>query len=256
MKDMASFKDHLEVREFFKPMADKIRSGDFPWKRPYALSTLQAVMEAVHCNYSQIALVELGVAGGRGLLQLCRIAELFTQELNIDIQVYGFDTGVGLPPVLDYRDHPEFWSQGLYSMGDVDALRKRLPEFCHLIIGNLSETIPSFLDTLGTSRRIGFVSVDVDYYSSTVSGLKIFEYPPSAYLPAVPMYFDDVEVLLTYSPWSGEALAISEFNTSHEKRKIERKNWRILKFHVCHILDHPIRTGSEQPRIPLIIFDI
>jgi hypothetical protein len=256
MKNIDSFKDYLEIREHFRSIGNVIREGAFPDWRRYGLGVMHAVKQAVHCNYTEIALIALGIERGRGLLSLCHIAEYFEQEFNIDIRVYGFDTGVGLPPPSDFRDHPELWSEGQYSSGDVDALKKRLPECCDLIVGEFSDTIPAFCEALGNSRRIGFVSVELHHYSSAVSGLKIFDFPPSSYLPAVPMFVDNVETLLTYSQWSGEALAISEFNQSHEKRKIDRKNWRILRFHLCHILDHPIRTGMEPPRAPLVILDV
>ena len=41
--------------------------------------------------------VELGVATGAGLLSLCKAAAFFRQGVfDIDIRVYGFDTGAGL----------------------------------------------------------------------------------------------------------------------------------------------------------------
>jgi len=76
---------------------------------------------------------------------------------------------------------------------------------------------------------------------------------PKKYLPSVPIYVDDADLLLTVSEWTGERLAINEFNKESESRKIEKKNVRYSRMYVCHVLDHPVRTGEMKPEIPFTI---
>ena len=52
---------------------------------------------------SAITVVELGVAGGRGLVAL-QVARLMEDHYGIGIHVAGFDSGQGMPSPVDYRD--------------------------------------------------------------------------------------------------------------------------------------------------------
>jgi hypothetical protein len=228
----------------------KIRSGEL-WlgRKHYALSLAHGVLQAQYCGYKQLIAIEFGVFHGAGLLDLCKAAEYFSENSGIEIKVYGFDTGTGLPPQLNgHIDHPEIWQQGNFAMYDPNDLKEKLPPFAELILGNISETLPVFIDTFKNSNsNLGFVSLDVDLYSSSVPCLKIFETSAERLLPAVPMYVDDVNWLITYNKWCGEALAIEEFNKRNEFRKIdEKQNFKIENFHVCHVLDHPARTGEMR----------
>ena len=65
--------------------------------RPYhALCLLYATLQAQKMNLNSITVIELGVAGG-GLLNLCEISSIFARATGIDYNIYGFDTGTGLP---------------------------------------------------------------------------------------------------------------------------------------------------------------
>ena len=239
-------------------IARQIRSGALNLgRRNYSLSLAHAVLQAQHCQYNKITAIEFGVAHGNGLRELCQAAAYFRQNCDIEIEVYGFDNATGLPPQTHgYKDHPEIWSGGAFNMGNPDAIRAQLPPWAHLIIGDVADTVAEFTETFANTRsKVGFVSIDVDYYSSTVPCLKIFDMDPTLYLPAVPMYVDDMNWLITYNEWCGEALAIKEFNQTHELRKIDAKpNFKIENFHVCHVLDHPVRTGEETNRTVFEIF--
>lgn len=244
-----------ELHNFVRSISDQIRNNEIDIGRHhYALPLLHGVLQAIHCDYDKLVAVELGVAWGNGLFDLCKSAEFFRKQFEIDIQVYGFDNATGLPPITDYRDHPELWYPGDYKMPDAAEIISKLPDFAHLIIGDVQETIPELEESM-YGYRLGFVAVDVDYYSSTLAAFKMLEFSPHYYVPAVPMYFDDIEGAITYNPWSGEEGAANDFNKTHELRKIQRRtNYPIHHFHVCHILDHPIRTGKLRPRFPLQIF--
>jgi hypothetical protein len=228
-----------------------IRSGELDLgRKQYAIPLGLACLEAILCDYPLITVVEFGVAAGNGLLDLCKAAKYFRDDLEIDIRIIGLDNAIGLPPPSDYRDHPEFWAHGQYKMGDQNALRSRLPDFAELIIGDIAETART-LEAKFRQAPLGFAAVDVDYYSSSKPTLTTFTWDPICYMPAVPIYFDDLLLAtLTTNDWAGEMLAIREFNNEHKLRKLQEKiDWfRVHNLFALQVLDHPIRTGVEKLR--------
>jgi hypothetical protein len=238
------------LQKKFDQFAKSVRAGELGPRREYSLSLAHGVFQALCCGYKKITAIEFGVAEGDGLRQLSTVAEYLQKEFQMEIQVIGFDTGTGLPDVDDYRDHPEIWSQGEYCMNQ-DSIS--LPPSTRLILGDVKDTIFEFVKTF--DGIIGFVSIDLDLYSSTKSAMPLFEMPAERYLPATPVYVDDINTIITYNPWCGEPLALTEFNNNHTFRKFEEKNvcWKIQNFHVFHVLDHPIRNGVEKPLHPLTI---
>jgi hypothetical protein len=246
--------DRLELANMFRDIGAKIRHKQIDIGRPqYASSLGHGVIQAIHCGYDKIVAVELGVGQGQGLLELCKAAEYYRGEFEIDIQVFGFDNATGLPPFVGYKDHPEIWQAGQFKMANPDAIRSKLPEFGHLLIGDIGETVQDFETTI-YGARLAFVSLDMDYYSSTVRAMPLFEMNPQSYVPALPVYVDDVDVLISYNPWCGAEVALQEFNETHEFRKFQKRpNYGIHNFYVCHILDHPVRTGKISPRLPFEI---
>jgi hypothetical protein len=256
MPHWTSFKTSAEVRQYFLDLGRQIRTGSPDLGRiNYSMNLALGVWQAIVCGYDHIAAVEVGVARGGGLLDLCKAAEYFAEETGIRIDVYGFDNATGLPPTLDYRDHPELWAQGQFKMQDADELRAKLPPFAKLIIGDVKDTIRDLEGMLG-GARLAFVSIDVDYYSSTVPTMEIFKFNRDAYVPALPVYFDDVLKLISYNDWCGEALAIREFNDANTMRKVQQHDGR--KLYIAHILDHKVRTGEEKlrPRFTLHVTPI
>jgi hypothetical protein len=142
---------------------------------------------------------------------------------------------------------------GDFPMGDVEKLRRALPPFADLIIGNIAETVHNFIaSNVAADASIGFLSVDVDYYSSAKSCLKILTADPRFYLPVVPVYLDDIESHFE-SPWTGELLAVNEFNSENTTRKIapftflrsrrlfKNAMW-IEKMFAAHIFEHELRS--------------
>jgi hypothetical protein len=183
-------------------------------------------------------------------LALCRIARSVTAATNVSIDIAGFDREGGMPEPVDHRDHPELWQAGDF-VSDHNKLRAMLPANARLIVGELSETVPAFVAGLSLQAPLGFVSLDVDYYSSASQALRVFDGAPSLYLPWTCLYADDV-VYPSNNRWCGELLAIEEFNERHTSRKIDRwgflpafrriKNARWLQqVYFVHCLDHPRR---------------
>lgn len=191
-------------------------------QRPtYLLGVLTAAEQALRQKVPEISVIEFGVAGGNGLVTLQSEAEAVERETGIRIKVYGFDAGPqGLPAFIgDYRDHPEAWQPGDYPM-DESALRSRLTNRTTLILGNVRDTIPGFFKDF-QPPPIGFVSFDLDLYSSTREALQIFRIPDKRMLWHVPLYFDDIEFLFNHK-FAGELLAIDEFNEESSQVKIDR----------------------------------
>jgi hypothetical protein len=201
----------------------------------------------------RISAIEFGVAGGNGLLALENAAELVEEKMGIEVDVYGFDTGVGLPRPLDHRDLPNLYPEAAYRM-DVDALKKRLKR-ARLVLGLVEETIPKFL--LSHPAPIGFMSIDVDYYTSTVEVFKVLECGQNLLMPRIHCYFDDI-LGFTFSEYTGERLAIAEFNNSHQMRKISplfglkyflpepysNQPW-CDQMYMAHIFDHDLYGRND-----------
>jgi hypothetical protein len=187
----------------------------------YLNGVLLAAQQAVQQNVSEISVVEFGVAGGNGLVALQEEAAAVEKETGVRIMVFGFDNGpMGLPVFIgDHRDHPDAWKPGDYPM-DEAKLRARLAPRTTLILGNVADTVPAFVSE-GLAPPIGFMSIDVDLYSSAIRALDILSLPSARMLHRVFIYFDDIELTFCHR-FAGELLAIDEFNRANENIKIDR----------------------------------
>jgi Rps23 Pro-64 3,4-dihydroxylase Tpa1-like proline 4-hydroxylase len=213
----------------------------------YLWSLLHAGSMARSLGYASVAALEFGVAGGNGLVAMEAAADCVKEVFEIEVLVYGFDSGRGLPPPIDHRDAPFLMAAGDFPM-DEAALRSRLRS-ATLKTGLIGETLPEFLEE--NRAPVGFVAMDVDYYSSTVDALRVFEADTERLLPRVMCYFDDV-VGYPWGDFNGERLAITEFNEDHPQRKISflyglrhslprsqfNARWTDAMF-LAHIFDHP-----------------
>lgn len=195
--------------------------------RPQYLTGLVAAADdARRQAIGSIAAIEFGVATGGGLVALESYAAKVEAETGVEISVYGFDMGTGLPQMSgDYRDHPDMWHTGDFRM-DESALRRRLKPRTQLIIGQLSDTLPRFMAE-AAYPPIGFIAVDLDLYSSTRTALRVLTANERRTLRRVYMYFDDTETEFAHH-FAGELLAIAEFNDESASVKIDR--WRGLSY--------------------------
>jgi hypothetical protein len=214
----------------------------------YGYCVFQGAILAKRLGYKRISVIEFGVAGGRGLLNLESHVEEISKEVGIEIEIYGFDTAEGLPSPEDYRDLPYCWKKEFYKM-DFEKLSKKL-RFAKLIIGNVKETTKEFFDKYKPAP-VAAVMYDLDYYSSTTFALRIFEVEDRYLLPRVFTYYDDIigDNIELHGDFMGERLAINEFNASHEQRKFcpvyslicrpgkSLKNWHHQIF-VLHMFDY------------------
>ena len=187
----------------------------------YGYCMYNAALLAQSLGYQEISVIEFGVAGGNGLVNVERHVREITKELGIKFQVYGFDIGSGLPKPQDYRDMPYMWQEGFYPMNR-EQLEGKL-KFAKLVIGDVAQTCSTFFDDYSPAP-IGCVLFDLDYYSSTMGAFKIFDAGPQEFLPRVYCYFDDVlsEALRAGSEYVGVLRAIGDFNDSNADKKIAK----------------------------------
>jgi hypothetical protein len=237
------------------------------WRRPnYAYGCFHAADLARRLGLGGITVIELGVAGGNGLVALEEVAAAVSAVSGIEIDVAGFDSGAGMPAPVDYRDLPHVWDRGFYKM-DVDRLRKRLTG-AELCLGDIRETIPGWLER--RRHPIGFIAFDLDYYSSTMNAFTLFESTREiSYLPRVYCYFDDLmwPEHACHNEYTGELRAIRDFNDRNENRKIcpismlrhirpQYDPWND-QMYVMHDFAHPqycrniTLSGAQHREIPL-----
>ncbi len=199
-------------------LMQQVQLGILP--RPtYAYTAICAAETAVRLGYEEVSWIEFGVAGGAGLIHLEEIKTHVEKVLPIRVRIVGFDMGSGLPTPVDYRDLPYAWKRGFYEM-DIPLLKSRLTS-AELVISPIADTLPAFVSNGSPTAPIGMISFDLDYYSSTVEAFKIFDLAPDSILPRVFCNMDDVigsgEV---FSDFTGARLAIREFNTLSDTRKL------------------------------------
>jgi hypothetical protein len=230
----------------------------------YGYSLLHAAELARKLQDPRISAIEFGVAAGNGLLSLEDHARRVTDETGVAISIFGFDTGTGMPPPRDYRDIPYLWQAGYFVMDDPTKLRAKL-KLSKLVFGKVEDTVERFCRE-ENPPPIGFIAFDLDYYSSTLAALSIFDQKTSYFLPRVVCYFDDTvgDIDWGYNRFTGELLAIEEFNSTHEHIKLDQV--RGLRFfghklprawhepiYVAHLFQHPkyCRPISELTQLPL-----
>jgi len=256
------------IRALLRPLHVPVKMRalwDLSKRPPYLLGVLTAAQQALRQEVPEISVMEFGVAGGDGLVTLQREADAVERATRIGIKVYGFDMGPqGLPPFIgDYRDHPDTWQRGDFPM-DQRALRARLTDRTTLILGNVRDTVPGFFKNF-QPPPIGFVSFDLDLYSSTRDALQIFTLSDKRMLWHVPLYFDDIEFLCNHES-AGELLAMREFNQESSRVKIDRwygvRNERpfpersfLEKLYVAHDLEAISKVALARPLATLPLKD-
>lgn len=214
----------------------------------YGLCMLNAAIEAKALGYKAVTIVEMGVAGGNGLICLCRHRAEIQKELGIEILIVGFDSGTGLPPSTDSRDLLYLWPTGSFEM-DREALERRIAGQAEVIFGNVGKTVESWQPR--PDAPIGAIMFDLDYYSSTMPAFGLLE--KANILPRLWCYFDDICGFPehAYSDGIGVRAAIRDFNLSPRRRELNDhlslayafkssppEAWHQL-IYVYHRLTHP-----------------
>jgi hypothetical protein len=199
-----------------------------------------------------VTVCEFGVATGEGLMNMIGLAKQISVETQVEFRIVGFDSGEGLPKFNGYKDHPETWVVGDYPMPNRNELVKKIGRSAELMFGDIGDTVHRFISTLDDRAPLGFISVDVDLYTSAKSVLRCLTGQPELYNPAVGIYCDEVSFYVS-NKWCGELAAIREFNIENDVRKIDidrtlpgsrpfRDSCWYRSMFVCHVLDHEARN--------------
>jgi hypothetical protein len=251
------------IAENFKVFPYHIRVAYGAISRPhYGYCVLQAAKLAKSLGHNKLSVIEFGVAGGNGLVNLEMHVSEIEKLLNVQIDIFGFDTGGGLPPPKDYRDLPYYWKRGYFAM-DEEKLRKKLSR-SKLVIGDVAETLPSFVQKHNPAP-IGAIFMDLDFYSSTKQALKLFDLHRAHVLPRMFTYFDDVigNSTVLYNEYTGALLAIGEFNKSHDEQKLckttfltvgpNAETWghQIYVYHDFMAADYCKFISDDETQLPL-----
>lgn len=258
---------HLNILSLFVYIFGSFRQKidfDLVLRSQHAFALLKAADHAASNGKNRVTVIEFGVANGAGLFNMQNIAKKITKSTGVSFDIFGFDTAEGMPPPESYKDHPDLYREGDFPM-DFEKLQKALDSNTSLIIGPIQETIKKFIERDFEDSPIAFISIDVDFYSSTVQSLKVLEMSPNQYLPRVTIYLDDLQDD-SHNSWCGESAAINEFTESHEFRKIERhtflRGYRIFKnarwidhMFFAHILDHPKRISPSSDKINKVVLE-
>jgi hypothetical protein len=141
---------------------------------------------------------------------------------------------------------------------DEKKLKKKL-KVSKLVIGDVKSKVNYFLKKY-KHAPIGAIFNDLDYYSSTINSFKIFNSQNiKKYLPRIFLYFDDTvgTELEMYNSFSGELLAIEEFNHKNKNKKItqnqnlistsnEKWKYQIYYFHNFKHPDYNKFIGDQE----------
>jgi len=215
-----------------------------PW---YGYCVFHAAKMAKRLGYKSISILEFGVAGGNGLVNIEKHIKQIKKIFDIEFEVYGFDMGTGLPKPSNEKDLSYHWQEGFFEMQQ-DELEAKL-NFSKLVLGDVKDTCPTFFSSHNPAP-IGCVFIDLDYYSSTMEALKIFDADPSYLLPRIYCYFDDIlgSENELYNEFSGELAAINHFNEARDDKKIAklrclyerkvRRGWNEM-IYSFHSFNHP-----------------
>ena len=214
------------------------------FKPHYETILLESCKEAKKLGINNVSVLELGVAGGNGIIALEKYKKSIESYLKIKIDIYGFDTGEGMPRSNLKEDLIFVWKQGQYKI-DKDLIGKKTNS--KIFYGDVKNTINDFIKL--NPNKICSIFVDLDYYSSTKAFLDQINSLKKYLLPRVLCYFDDLHVPEKYiSDVNGELLAINEFNSSNTNCKLGASIDHVMDFkfplaknsiYMLHVFDNP-----------------
>ena len=229
-------------------------------RMPYAYICFHAAVLAKKLGYERISVIEFGVGQGAGLLSLEEYTEEITKITGVNFDIYGFDTGEGLPKPNDYRDLPYQWKEGFFSMNKNELLKKLKKS--KLILGNIDDTSKDFFSKYKPSP-VGAIIHDFDFYSPTKIALNMMTNNENLFLPRVFSYFDDTigTDIELFNDYTGERLAINEFNLNSKDIKVTKpyhftsqfkEVWhhQIWIIHFFKHLKYNLFIGQQNPKLP------
>ena len=193
---------------------------------------LQHVFENMKLQHKENTLwLEFGVATGQTINYISQ----FTKG-----DVFGFDSFEGLP---------EFWKsgceKGTFSSNGIPPL---VNDNVKLIQGWFNETLPGFVQTQleNTGKKISFIHIDCDLYSSTKS---ILDHLKNYIDKDCIIIFDELVNYHTYDGDTGELKAFYEFILENNVKY----NWIGINGRIYHIDE---LQGFEPQAVALQILNI
>ncbi len=216
-------------------------------KSHYAYCCLKAANQAKLLGIKKISVIEFGCAGGKGLIALENIVKKIYNITNVKFEIYGFDSGKGLPSPKSYKDLKYHWKKGFYKVNKESLEQKLLST--KIIYGDVKNTTTNFFQKYKPAI-VGCIFHDLDYYSSTKDSFKLFNQSEKYFLPRLFNYFDDIigtEIEL-YNDWTGERLAINEFNHENKMKKFSLAYYLLSRsktyqwyyqIRILHLFNHP-----------------
>ena len=137
----------------------KFLSLKFKTFRPHYETVLyESAREATKLGYKELSAIELGVAGGNGMIALEKCKNKIEKIFNIKIKLFGFDTGDGMPESKLTEDALFNWKKGDYKMNK-DVLQKKLKS--KIYFGLIEKTIEDFIND--KPPQICAIFFDMDY---------------------------------------------------------------------------------------------
>lgn len=213
-----NFAKYLYFKIFHKKNLNKyvdlIKNGILP--RPqYGLGLILSASEAVSLGYKKMSVIEFGCWECEGLIDMEHYIKEIQEYFKIEINVYGFDLGSGIPKYTpNPRDRLYELNPGDYPLKKKENIKKL--KKTKMVWGDVKETCPNFLRSNNLDDApLGFISFDLGIYSSTHHALKILNDDSKFFLPRVFLYFDNFYFV---SEDEGEKYAIKEFNLESKKK--------------------------------------
>jgi hypothetical protein len=119
-------------------------------------------------DYKKVSIIELGCGGAMASSIRKNTSSKTERIYEVRIELYGFDTGSGLPKPREYRDIPHHFKDSLYKV-DIDAVQRKL-KLAKFVIGDVKDA-QRFLNNI-IQRRLDRLQ-GLDYYSSTFDSFTI-----------------------------------------------------------------------------------
>lgn len=167
------------------------------------------------------SIVECGVFKGASLTRFFMFRELFGNPFSK--KIIGFDV-FGKYPKTNFVQDKKFRSKFVNEAGEQSISKdqmmkvlkhKGIDKFVELIVGNITKTVPAYLNS-HPELRISLLNLDTDIYEPAVTVLK-YLYPKIAK--------GGVLVLDDYGIFPGETKAVEEY--------FKNKDVKILQFPFC-----------------------
>ena len=161
---------------------------------------------------------EFGVWNGDSLLIYRKVLRHLGLSTNPQWKMFGFDSFEGLPVPAVEEDRHRFSAEGSFKSRGVAYVESRMRESgipsdrVQLHPGFFEESLTNELKEQLGRPPVGFVNLDVDYFSSTIIALDWVE---DLLFDGSIVFMDDV-FFYNGHPGKGQLKAVSQFNTTRD----------------------------------------